>query len=158
MYTQYEHDTVRNRVSVRTEYRNLLRRFDINYFVTFSFGYVVQPKNARKPLQKFCNALERKALGRSWNKHRGPDRLLLFAFGEHMNSNPHWHAVAQVPERIEPVLIAYGEAIWLKIAARGQLWVESARDPEKVLRYSTKRLTEWGAPDRVFIYTPPPEK
>jgi hypothetical protein len=158
MHTQYEHETFRNRMSLRTEYRNLLSRFAMNYFVTFSFGYAIKPESARKPLQKFCNALERRALGRFWNKHRGPDRLVLFAFGEHMNSNPHWHAVAQVPERTECFLIGEGDEIWLKIEARGQLWVEPARDPERVLRYSTKRLTEFGAADRVFIYKPPPGK
>jgi len=140
------------RLRLRDAYRDLIDEQNVNYFVTFNFGYVIKAMHALERLKGFCTALERKALGRNWCKRPPADRLVLLGFPERPKLNPHWHAVARVPEPMEIALKGDGPLLWMKWAARGQLWVEHIEDQHIVKTYSTKRLHNFGAPEDVFIY------
>jgi hypothetical protein len=150
--------TFERRRQYRDAYRKLIDDLDANYFITFNFGYRIKPPNAFDRMKGFCAALEREALGRKWYKHSGDERLVVIGCAEHLDSNSHWHAVARVPMAIACVLETGGEEIWLNYAKRGQLWVERSKDQNKVRNYSTKRLHQVGALDKVFIYCPYPQK
>jgi hypothetical protein len=102
---------------------------------------------------KFCNMVERKAHGTHWTEKRGAHTIKLIAFGEHIGTNPHWHAPAEIPERTLKVLARDGGDLWFKLQPRGQLGLECPpKNVQAIIDYATKRLLEADAADRVRIY------
>ncbi|HSC17911.1 MAG TPA: hypothetical protein VLC74_03255 [Rhizomicrobium sp.] len=133
----------------------MLSEMGINCLVTFNFGYRVGIETATHAIQKFCNMLDHKALGKKWNTKTESERTKLFAFGEHMRSNAHWHGPGEIPEDTLRVMIRHGDDFWKKVAPRGQLALECPpKSVRAIINYATKRLLEVDAMDRVVPYWP----
>ena len=144
------------RTRVRAAFRQLAADINPNFFLTFDFGYLIKPQAAFPRLKGFCAAIERRSLGRSWYKYQPPDRLVLLAFPERLDLNPHWHAVAHIPEPMVRSLWGYASEIWLKYSPRAQRQLDFSRidDVEKVISYVTKRTQVTNNLENIFVYGP----
>ena len=136
---------------LRQAYRQWLSTIGITHFVTFNFGYRVKPMSAFYAMKGLCCRVERMAFGRNYAKHRGNHRLLAIGFPERPNQNPHWHAAIRSNPDTQWILEFYGPTMWDELEPRGQLWVEPIDDKQKVISYSTKRLSLIGVED-LFLY------
>ena len=143
---------------LRHAYQELIRHVRPNVFLTFNFGYLIAPLNAHDRMKGFCAALERKAHGRNYTKRGNRHRLLVVGFPERLKLNPHWHAVARVPDSMLIALKTEGEAIWLDWEPRGQLRIEEILDQAAVRSYSTKHLAHRLHVENVFVYWVYPPK
>jgi len=142
------------RKALRDAYRDLIDSMRPAYFVTFNFGAKIGPTAAFGVMDGFCCRLERRALGRNWNKYPRTSRMKLIAFPEHLSSNPHWHSVVRLPKKEARILIRSGGEMWMNLAERGQLDRQLVKSRTKVRNYITKRLAECDALDHVYIYVP----
>jgi hypothetical protein len=142
---------------LRKAYIDWLLSLEPTYFVTFNFGYKVSAATANYAIKGLCGQIERLALGRNYTKHRGSHRLVAVGFPEHPDSNPHWHAVVRASEDMALPLDWCGPVIWAELQPRGQLCAEPIEDRQKVISYSTKRLSEAAIENVIFYGQDPPK-
>lgn len=137
----------------RQEYIRLVSSFSPTHFITFNFGYRVKDMDSREPMRKFFNRLQSATYGRKWSKRLDYTFPLAFGFFEHPDSNPHFHVLATLDERLSRTILLYGDDIWRDLVTRGQLDSGPIRDPVHSVTYATKRLATQLRFDEVFIYS-----
>jgi len=151
-------DPKRMRVAVR----QMVRRVKPNAFPTFSFGHPrravsnavgrhpgwhpVPPDAVHERVRQFFDLLVAQAHTPPQPGDAG------FGFLESPKLNPHLHVVAALDEAQFDWLDIRGKAAWGKLSGNGQLHIEEARDPARVLWYSMKRFTNQAAFENMFIY------
>jgi hypothetical protein len=139
---------------LRAEYLAFIMALEPSHFVTFNFGYTVKPLDAFPRMKGACCAVERRALGRLFYKHRRKKRLIVLGFPEHFDTNMHWHCVARVPAEMEDVFTEAIAKSWLKLVPRGQIDESPIENLESVSSYCTKRLHLDGSLENAFLYSP----
>jgi hypothetical protein len=139
-------------------YRAWLLSLKPNVFLTFNFGYPVSPEVGGGSVRHFFNCLQRAMHGRNWHKRKSKHRTIVVGFWEHVDSNPHMHAVVKLSRKERLWLLNHGEDVWLDIQKRGQLDFSEIESLKKVISYIMK---EFGGPDsqeRLFVYKAPLDK
>ncbi len=138
---------------LRDAFEEMLTRQRINFFITFNFGYRIKPEIALDRMKGFCASLERKALGRNWHKHPEKDRLFVMGFPEHLDVNPHWHALARVPKPTRILLYAEGPAMWEEKLPRGQLDIKKIEGRKRPISYAMKHYYRADSRAHIFVYS-----
>lgn len=147
---------------MRAAVRQMVRRVKPNGYFTFSFGH---------PRRAVSNAVGRHpgwhpippdavhARVREFFDHlvaqvdtTPPKGDAAFGFLESPKLNPHLHVVARLDQAQLDWLDIRGKPVWRKLSGNGQLDIEEARDPVKVLSYCMKRFTCQAAFENMFIY------
>ncbi|WP_219895079.1 hypothetical protein [Aquisediminimonas profunda] len=114
----------------------------------------VTEEKLKKMFRAFCLEVDRYCFGRKTVHKLAPDdRFLAFAFTEHLNSNPHIHAVCRLDGWLPAALSlddqAAFAACWKKITrGPGSLWFEGCFDTAGWIEYITK---EFYRPDHQYI-------
>ena len=69
-----------------------LTEFDWELFVTLNLNTTTTVRTAERYFHKFCQKLDRRILGRRWDRHR-ERRTLIIGVPEHLHSNFHFHCL-----------------------------------------------------------------
>lgn len=147
---------------MRAAVREMVRRVKPNGFLTFGFGHPhravsnavgrhpgwhpVPPNAVHERVRQFFDQLVAQA------DTPLPPGNAAFGFLESPKLNPHLHVVAALDEAQFDWLDIRGKAAWGKLSGNGQLDIQVARDPAKVLSYCMKRFTAQAAFENMFIY------
>lgn len=145
-----------DRRAVVEGYRKFARLIEPTHILTFMAGRVVDPHTLAANVEKWCRQIERRALGRYWQKFE-EHRLLVIGFLEKPDITPHYHAVAHIPKRLEKVATEEGAVFWEKLVPAGKIEVDPIKDLDKVISYVTKDLHLYFAPENVLLYGPSPK-
>lgn len=121
--------------------------------VTFNFGHEIDPITAQARIKHFFNRVQRKVLGKRWNKRPADDRIAAIGCFEHPDTNPHFHVLVAAPDHLCVELRANARQLWLLSVPRGQIDVQIAKSKRSVVSYSTKRLETIRAFDDLFVYS-----
>jgi hypothetical protein len=140
------------RTALLSEYREWLISVKPNEFITFNFGYPVSPEVGGGSIKHFFNCLQRAVHGRNWNTRKSKCSMIVVGFWEHIDSNPHLHAVAKMSKKERRWLYKSGEERWLEIQDRGQLDFSKIESRKKVTSYITKELSGPDSQERMFAY------
>jgi hypothetical protein len=119
--------------------------------VTFNFETRITPASADAKMMRLCKWAEERGLGRRWSS-KSADRLVVLGFPENMDSNTHWHCVAQASDLVRRGLYDAKVECWPKLAPRGHLHVERINDLESAASYFTKNLYLPNHVEEVFVY------
>jgi hypothetical protein len=136
-------------------YRGWLHSFKPNEFMTFNFGYPVSLEVGAGSVRHFFNCLQRGVYGRNWHKRRAKRSMIVGGFWEHLDSNPHLHAVVKISKKERQWLSKNGEELWLEIQTRGQLDFSEIKSRKKVISYITKEVAGPDSQERLFTYKAP---
>ena len=134
--------------------RQLMAEHGLQYFVTFNFGYRVDPITGGGKVRHFLNVVQDRTYGGRWAKRRGPDRITAIAVWERLDLNPHLHCGIYAPDPVARVLLSEGPELWRHHVRRGQLDVSRSRSRERVRNYTTKRISRLDHLDRLYLYVP----
>lgn len=126
------------------------------HFITFNFNGPTSLASGRNALKNFHARLDRKLLGRNFNKLPADDRSLFFAFPEHVESNLHYHALLRCPDMRLSVFGLGG--IWERLVPAGDVHIikmedKAPEDLERVARYISKEAWKPSAYDGFIIST-----
>lgn len=139
--------------------RKLVRQFmaehGLQYFVTFNFGYLVDPITGGGKVRHFLNVIQDRTYGGRWAKRRGPERITCIGVWERLKLNPHLHCGVYAPDPVARVLLAEGPKLWRDQVRRGQLDVSRSKRRDRVRNYTTKGLWLPDHQDRLYLYAPP---
>lgn len=139
--------------ALRRSYCHLLLDLKPTHFITFNFGRPFTTNSAHFAMKGYFQRVERAALGRNWGKFTGEQRIVAIGFLEHLDSNPHWHVAARIPQKAVAAL-ANTERRWKTLSAGGHAFVLPIEREAAVANYITKELPRTRHFDEVFIYSP----
>lgn len=130
--------------------------FDIDptCFITHNFGYEIKPLDGERRLKHFYNMADRAVLGRNWNKKPPDQRIRAIGYWEHLETNPHLHALVSASVEHLEWIEGYGPKAWMKCNQRGQLDTGPIRDLTRAVRYAFKEAKRGFDSDRLFVYAP----
>jgi hypothetical protein len=130
----------------------MLKEMAPNVSYTFNFGYLIRPDKAQTCMKTFMNAVQDKVYGRDWAKQTNREWPYAMGFFEHPDTNPHYHVLARLDQKLVRYIETQGNDIWRNIARRGQLDVKDVYAPDGIWSYVTKRLAEHETFDDVWVY------
>lgn len=143
---------------LRTKLREWIISLRPTIFITFNFGYHVSHEVGISSVIRFFNRLQRQVHGRNWHKRDTEDSMIVPGFWEHLDSNPHLHAVVRMSKDEWRWLLNNGTQEWLSLQTRGQLHFEKIEFLKKVINYIMKDFFGPNAQERLFTYKAPLKK
>lgn len=144
-----------SRNALMSEYRDWFASLEPNEFITFNFGYPVSPEVGGGSIRHFFNCLQGGVHGRNWSKRKTKRSMIVVGFWEHIDSNPHLHAVAKMSKKERRWLYNGGDECWLQTQSRGQLDFSKIESRKKVISYVTKEIGGPDSQERLFAYKAP---
>lgn len=131
---------------VRHELVRWLQSQRMSHGVTLNVNRHVTLPKLTKMFAAFCRDVDRHRLSKAVHKVPSDQRLLAFAFPEHLATNPHLHVVAKLepawwPERFVGNFVEKTAPMWSKITGgAGSIQGEPLHDEEGWGRYVTKEF------------------
>ena len=79
----------------------------------------------------------------------------MLGFREHVDRNPHLHAVMSASKKEWAWLLNKGKDFWLQKQKRGQMDFSKIKSREKMISYLTKEFSALNSQERMFVYKAP---
>ena len=126
-----------------------------NFIMTLGGGLPCSPMEFERCARQFFNKVQRKALGRNWNKHPVHEQITAVGFREKETTNMHMHLVLHVTERMKSQLHR-SCAVWKSIRIAGDYHTDILDNPTAYAIYITKEARKRTTAEEVFTYVPKP--
>src|ERR1700749_3205414 len=97
----------------------MLMELDPNWLFTFNFGFRVEADKARTLVAWWFNAAQRKLYGPTWASQFDRSWPEVHCYFEHPDSNPHYHGLALIPNRMGYWTEIHGDELWRKVVGSG---------------------------------------
>ena len=104
---------------LRRAVRNWFGSLEPQLYVTHNFGYRVSPETGQRALIRFYNRMQRQVHGRNWNRRHASQPMIAVGVWEHLDSNPHCHALISGSDVESSWLLGEGSECWLWLQPRG---------------------------------------
>ncbi|MEC8628925.1 MAG: hypothetical protein VXY73_02445 [Pseudomonadota bacterium] len=145
---------------LRNELRQMLKRYEFDYFVTLASNHQQWSyAHLRSLLKQWDAQVNRQINGPKWVK-RPDERLVWFAFLEKPDVNPHWHLMVSVDRFIETParqdrtdrFPEIAEKHWMDLAPKGSFDCKTVVS-SAINDYVTKQLHDEACFDNFTIFS-----
>ena len=107
-----------------------------------------------RDIDKFLNAIQRRAYGPRWPNRPAADRPAAIGFHEHLDSNHHVHLAVRASPEIMAVLAERGNRTWKAMRLAGDFHFAPIDSIESYTRYITKEIGLQTRMEIAYMYAP----
>ena len=145
--------------AIRDAYVDWLSGLEFHWYVTLAFNHAASVQGARTRFRAWIGRIDRRYLGKRWNKLPNDARTLACGAIENPTTNLHLHVLLKMPSKAlhRPLAdqIATFKKHWKVLEPAGAAHIQQiTHDPRRVAGYVFKQLTQLGHIETCILLAP----